>query len=62
MAKIPMQLNNPFTGVYTEANTLKTVGKFYYDGTSNLSSLHINCNTMTLNPNACIHNANCGIF
>lgn len=55
-------MNNPFTGVYTEANTLKTAGKFYYDGTSNLSALHISCNTLTLNPNACIHNANCGMI
>lgn len=60
MAKIPQNLNNPFTGVMSQANEIKS-GKYYYDGTPNLAAIHINCNTLSLNPPACVHNANCGI-
>jgi len=60
MAKIPQNLNTPFTGVMGEATGVKSGGKFYYDGTSNLSAIHVNCNVMSTNPNACVHNANCG--
>jgi len=60
MGKIPQNLNQRYTGVMAEANGIKSGGKFYYDGTSNLSALHVNCNVMSTNPDACIHNSNCG--
>jgi hypothetical protein len=43
-------------------NKVKSSGKFYYDGTSNLSAIHINCNVLSLNPASCVHNANCGTY
>ena len=62
MAKIPQNLNNPFTGVLAEANPIKSGGKFYYDGTSNLSAIHINCSVLSLEPRSCVHNGNCGNY
>ena len=34
--------------------------KFYYDGTLNLSAIHVSCDTYTTYPMACVHNSNCG--
>jgi len=60
MDRIPLGLNNPYTGVIGEAEEVKT-GKFYYDGTAGLgSAIHVNCDVMSTVPSQCVHNSSCG--
>jgi len=59
--KLPLQMNNPYTGIIREANEVRSVEKFYYDGTENLgSSIHVNCDVYSTIPNSCVHNSKCG--
>jgi len=54
-------MNNPYTGIMGEANEVRSVEKFYYDGTENLgSSIHVNCDVYSTIPNQCVHNSHCG--
>ena len=61
-----MGLNAPGPAVMGEANTVYNTftqvnsGKYYYDGTSNLSSIHVNCDVLSTRPGTCVQNANCG--
>jgi hypothetical protein len=59
MEKIPIHLNNPYTGVMANANGFIT-DKFYYNGRDNLNAIHINCNVYSTQPSACVHNMKCG--
>jgi len=59
MEKIPIHLNNPYTGVMANANGFIT-DKFYYNGRDNLNAIHINCNVYSTQPGACVHNMKCG--
>ena len=60
MDRIPLGLNNPYTGIIREAEELRS-GKFYYDGTGNLgTAIHVNCNILSTIPSQCVHNSNCG--
>ncbi len=57
--KIPINLNSPYTGIMAEANTYAT-DKFYYDGSNNLSAIHVECDVYGTNPQGCVHNSKCG--
>jgi hypothetical protein len=59
MDKIPIHLNNPFTGVFERANGFIT-GKNYYDGRNNLNAKHLTCNVYSSEPHSCVHNIKCG--
>lgn len=59
MEKIPIHLNNPYTGVMGNADGFVT-DKFYYNGRDNLNAIHINCNVYSTQPHSCVHNMKCG--
>lgn len=59
MDKIPIHLNNPYTGVMATADSFVT-DKFYYNGRDNLNAIHINCNVYSTEPSKCVHNMKCG--
>lgn len=43
----------------SEPNTF-TKDRNYYDGTNNLSAIHVDCNVYTTDPQSCVHNSKCG--
>jgi hypothetical protein len=60
MDRIPMYMNhNLNTGKIEPAETW-IKDKVYYDGSDNLSAIHVDCNLFSTNPPACVHNAGCG--
>lgn len=59
MEKIPIHLNNPYTGIIKNADGFVT-DKFYYNGRNNLNAIHINCNVYSTEPSSCVHNMKCG--
>jgi hypothetical protein len=59
MEKIPIHLNKPYTGVIGEADGFVT-DKFYYNGSYNLSAVHVQCNAYNNNPHGCTRNSGCG--
>ena len=59
MEKIPIHLNNPYTGVMAQADGFVT-DKFYYNGRDNLNAIHINCNVYSTQPHSCVQNMKCG--
>lgn len=59
MEKIPIHLNNPYTGVMANADGFVS-DKFYYNGRDNLNAIHINCNVYSTQPHSCVHNMKCG--
>lgn len=59
MDKIPIHLNNPYTGVMADANAFIT-DKNYYNGRDNINAIHVNCNVYSTVPADCVHNMNCG--
>jgi hypothetical protein len=59
MEKIPIHLNKPYTGVIGEASGFVT-DKFYYNGSLNLSAVHVECNLYSTNPQGCTRNSGCG--
>jgi hypothetical protein len=59
MEKIPIHLNNPYTGVMANADGFVT-DKLYYNGRDNLNAIHINCNVYSTQPHSCVHNMKCG--
>jgi hypothetical protein len=59
MDRIPIHLNNPYTGIIKEASTAVN-DKYYYDGSNNLSAIHVTCNLYTANPQGCTGKSGCG--
>jgi len=45
-----------------EEPTIINTGKFFYDGSNNLNVVKVDCNILSLSPNDCVNNNDCGIF
>lgn len=57
---VPLSLNNNLnTGKIEEASTM-IKDRAYYDGSNNLSAIHVDCNVYTTNPPACVKQSKCG--
>ncbi len=59
MERIPTNLNEKYGGEIITPDTF-SANKVYYNGSDNLSAIHVDCSSLTTNPRECVHLTGCG--